>query len=366
MDDKPLTKYRSSWWRRFKQYWPAAVWIGMILVAWLIYSESESPLLIDGVVEVATEGLGSAESGLIVEVPVVPGQRVQAGDVVAQIDTALIDQEIEVLKETIRRRNTDTHRLYSNTINRLKSERRDMIVRLAEDSARLEVLHREVERLEELVDQRLVTADILVGTRARIAALDSTVGLYPSLIEQIEAEIAETRGIMDTLTSEDFLQAEYAANMTFLEQRREARSLRARHDGVVAEINHQAGEVVRVGIPVVRITIDQPPVILGFLHEIDLDRVHAGQAVYLTPANSPDREIQGRVENLIPRINLVPDASSPLPNRMSRGMTMVVHPTEAFDFTPGQKIEIRLAPKGFLTRLGDRSDASSSTRIADQ
>jgi hypothetical protein len=62
----------------------------------------------------------------------------------------------------------------------------------------------------------------------------------------------------------------------------------------------------------------------------------------------------------------VPDASSPLPNRMSRGMTMVVHPTEVFDFTPGQKIEIRLEPKGFLPRFSDRGDASSTTRIADQ
>jgi multidrug resistance efflux pump len=337
----------------------------LIVAAWIVYIEFEDSLVIDGVVEVATEGLGSVESGLVVDVPVVPGQRVKAGDIVAQLDTELIEQEIEVLKETIRRRNTDTHRLYSNTINRLKADRRDMVVRLAEDSARLDVLHREVTRLEELVDQRLVTADILVGTRARIAALDSTVDLYPSLIEQIDAEIAETRSIMDSLHSEDVLQAEYAANMKFLEQRHVARTLRAQHDGVVAEIAHPAGEVVRVGIPVVKVTIEQPPVILGFLHETDLGRVVAGQVVYLTPANNPDREIQGRVENLIPRINLVPDATSPLPNKISRGMTLVVHPIEALDFTPGQKIEIRPDPKGFLSRLGFSPDSSATAQVAE-
>jgi HlyD family secretion protein len=364
MTERPLTKFQSRSWRRFTRWWPTAIWISLIVAAWIVYTRFEGTLVIDGVVEVATEGLGSVESGLIIDVPVVPGQRVRAGDIVARLDTALIEQEIEVLKETIRRRNTDTHRLYSNTINRLKADRRDMVVRLAEDSARLDVLRREVARLEELVDQRLVTADILVGTRARIAALDSTVNLYPSLIEQIDAEIAETRGIMDALNSEDVLQAEYAANMAFLKQRQEARTLRARHDGIVAEIAHQAGEVVRVGIPVVKITIEQAPVILGFLHEIDLGRVVSGQVVYLTPANNPDREIQGRVENLIPRINLVPDATSPLPNKTSRGMTMVVRPTEAFDFTPGQKIEIRVSPKGSLPRLGFSPDPASTAQVA--
>ena len=298
MPEEPLTHYQSTKRRRRKRAWPLFVWLAAAVIAGLLLFDSKGQLLIDGVVEVATESVGSHESGLIVSVPVVIGQTVRSGDVVAQLDTSLIDQEIEVTKESIRRRRGDTQRLYANTINRLESDRRSMVMRLAEDRARLEVLRQEVVRLEELVDQRLVTADILISTHARIASLDSAVALTPSLMKEIDSAIEENRGQIEELLSEENLNADYTANLSFLAERRDARSLRAQHDGVISAIPHPPGEVVRVGIPVIHILIDRPPKILGFLHERD----QRGGKRVLTRAVAArnDERVEGRVVQLLP------------------------------------------------------------------
>ncbi len=351
MPQTHLQNYRISGWRRLSRHWPVLVWLAFVAAAFILYFETQDNIRIDGVVDIPVEAVGSHESGLIVEVPVVPGQVVRAGDVVARLDTSIIEEEITVMKETVVRRRDDTRRLYANTLLRLEADRRSLQLRLSEDTARLGVLATEVGRLEELLSQRLITADILVGTRARIAAMESAVALYPSMIAQLDRQLAETQAQIDELETDEYLTADFKANLAFLERRKEARSLRAQHDGIVAGIAHERGEVVRVGAPIVRIVIEQPARIIGFLHEAHMGRINLDQVVFLSPANDPGRVISGRVETLNPRINVVPDASSPLPNRMNRGVTMIIRPEEAYPFTPGQKIDIRLHRPGIIRRI---------------
>ncbi len=173
--------------------------------------------------------------------------------------------------------------------------------------------------------------------------------MLPPQIVELETELAAAREGLDDFgrvagTDTD----SFNAALAVLEGRRQEREIRTVSGGVVSEIYRREGDVVVAGEPILKIVKERSERILGFLPEAGLGTVASGQEVYISPGAPGNALIEGRIVALVPKVDTFRDRASALPNRVYRGVTMIIEPVEASNFTPGQKVAIRLRPEASL------------------
>ena len=116
-------------------------------------------------------------------------------------------------------------------------------------------------------------------------------------------------------------------------------------------LGKEVGEFVKPGEGVLKIVGD-PEQIICFLPQDQSDDLEKGQTVWITNTAKKDQIFKSVVIGISPRINNVPDTSSPLPNRRVHGRDVVVqYPAEAkadgkFLLLPGQTVIIHTKEPG--------------------
>lgn len=340
----PVPRHPRIWWSRIVWQWPILVWVGVAVLAWTLYERGGDYQRINGMVEVTTESVSPLETGRLIQVNVIPGQSVAAGEILAQLDTSLVDEEISRLVQAIRQDQADVERQFTTARERLNSDLRDYILEESESRKRLEIYLQEMERLEDLVDRGLASRVDLIDARLEVATLENRILLYSDFKRNVEQELerlkeAENRAsAFHAVSNGPELES---SRITVLQRRRDNLSLRAQRAGVISRVRREPGEVVQAGERVVDILIDRPRRILAFMNETDTRPIATGDIVDARLATGGN-SFKAQLVALSPNIIALEDRASPLPQGLVRGRRLELVPLEPVDLTPGAGIIISL------------------------
>ncbi len=357
-----VTTYHRAWWKSPLRYWPLFIWALVLLLASLLYFNGGKYRLLVGMVERSTETIASTETARVVRLHVREGDRVKAGDLIAELDTGLIDLEIAMASEELQ------NNLRAFALEELSLERQfaaavqDLQNRLFEiqslqkaEQAEANSLEIELGRMEKLRDQGLIDHALLYAKRIRLAQLKSTLADAPeriaTLTKKHEEALARENEMRERLASSRaaFLPPETdpdnPGTLGLLKKRREEYSLRAREDGVVVDLNIRPGDVIQPATPAATLSLSGPQRIIGFLPESNANTIKVGQIADLRPSVTKlnGQKILVRVSAVSPGVYSLPGRVSPIPGQSVRGQR-VVFELENSDvrLLPGESVAIEI------------------------
>ena len=337
-----LPRHPAVFWSRMKVRWPFLVWLAAVAAVLYAFSQSDHSGQMTGTLELRKESIGPIETARLKELRVGRGQRVEAGDVVAVLDTTQLDTELEVERLQLERQ-------FSQAVRQQESVRQDLLIRQAESEAELAVLNDEVARLDDLLARRLVDSQVVSRLRARQEALRRAVELYPEALEQATTELASARNRLERLErwmdgQGDAPEGELAG---LLQLRRESYILRASQAGRVSEVFHQPGDVVPEGGIIATIVGDPTGRIVGYLPESSRLRLQGGEKALAFRPRAPRNEVySATVRTVGPEVALLPEHISTVPGQILFGLRVEIDLDEPAPFLPGETLSIRIGDEG--------------------
>ena len=342
-----------------RQYWPLLVFLGILAFGLFLYSNGGKYRVMTGTAERVVENVASLEAARVASIHVKVGDRVVAGDVIAQLDTSIIDAENAVQKERIVRARREAQleqltleRQFSIALQDAEQALREAELELRLSTVEHEALTQEIGRLEPLLEKRLVSAESLAAKKARESVLQETIQLMPDHIEALRADVDRARSQktsalarMNELGGDATSTAEAQGEaLNLLRIRRESYTLRAQQDGVVAQIDRQPGDVVEPGGTIASLLIQGPIRVVGFLPESDLSAVAVGTPanIYPTVSLRDTGVIPGHVVQVSPAVYSLPERASPIRGQVVRGRRVVLELDRAANLIPGETVSIEI------------------------
>ncbi len=357
--------------RRLLRSWPMGLWLMAVVVVIYLYQGASKLGGMSGAVESLVQPVAPLETARLTRLHVTLGQRVQAGEVVATMDTLLFDAqaaidearliEVEGTIQNYQQRVLEFVREFETETSRARFDLQMQRLNQARDNSVLAVLRAELAHLEDLRGKGLVSDRDLASLRPDIAALEQTVAAYPELVRIHEerlraAETDETTmrallspddsATMDIMgTIQDMRQALAEIIRTSRERRdlqRAGYALRASADGVVARILHNEGNVVTAGSEVLRIVAEKPTRVIGFLPEVHLRDMGLGDTVTISRQSDRGQGFTGVVASISPVIEALPGRISPIRGVALRGRRVVIDCGDQHDLIPGETVRVIL------------------------
>ncbi|MDF1859072.1 MAG: biotin/lipoyl-binding protein [Verrucomicrobiales bacterium] len=358
-EENHVTVYQRPWWMGVRQYWPLLVFVFFIVLAAFLYANGGKYRVMTGTAERIVENIAPLESARIESIHVKVGDRVKAGDIIAQLDTGIIDAENAVQKERIVRASLEAkleqltlERQFSSALQEAEQALREAKMDLRLNAVEHDALVKEIARLEPLQEKRLVSAESLAAKQARESVLRETLKLMPDHIEALAADVERAKEQQATaLARMDEMKANTASAtdaqgeaIKLLNIRRDGYTLRAKQEGVVAEIDGQPGDVVEPGGTIASLLIQGPIRVVGFLPESDLSAVAIGTPanIYPTVSLRETGVISGRVAQVSPAVYSLPERASPIRGQVVRGRRVVLDLDEVVNLIPGETVSIEI------------------------
>jgi len=349
-------KYRRTvrhrlWWSRLLSRWPLLVWLlacAVVATLYLRFPTPDSTHVVKGMVDAEAVSVSPVETARIESVAVKAGQRVRAGDLLVTMDPALIAHGVtaDVIDMiSIRTAFGDTHQDVLQAV----SQRLDAIAAVeveigqcrqdwAREEAELKALRQEQSRRDALREEGLLDELVRVELLPAIANLDRAVEEYPKRMLTLDRQLKDAqdyyRNIVDWLGQAEGEPVSVAIQRRLKEQEimgildtaeqqaklhGDAYELRSPIDGVVSVVNYRAGDVVVAGVPLLRISVERPSRIIGFLSDSQLAGLTLGDRVSVKSAS---RVMQGEVGATLTDLSQEIDATAYQLDSMGRPIPM--------------------------------------------
>ena len=365
-------------WRRLLGTWPFLLWLLAIGVVIYLYHGSQHLRGMAGMVDTTAQPVAPLETARLASIQVTLGQKVHAGDVVATMDTSLVDAQLALLDAEMfesesnignfDRSALSTIKSFEDAINSATAEIADLKRRLESATAQLAQLETEQARLDQLFAKKLIDATQANASRPQIAALRHEVGAYPEQIGVAEKRLQDAiRGQTDLRQSlrlekgEDIKAAigrRAEAQRKIFEASRKSASIRhqnytlkATYDATVSRIMLQPGDVVSAGEDIIRLVNAHPTQVIGFLPEIHLAGLAEGKVVRVSRQTGDTRPITATVVSIAPEVDTLPPLVSPIPSQPLRGRRVIVRLDGPHDLIPGEAVRIDSAAPDYFTQI---------------
>jgi multidrug resistance efflux pump len=341
-------------WRRVIAYWPLFLFLGVVAVTIWTYLKGVEFNRVNGVVDVIQEAVAADADGRIKRILVQTGQQVNEGEPAVQLDTSILDQQIFRLDAAIRSDLADKVIAYQNDLTRLKRDQRDLHRDQAADEAELQGIDSVVAQIKEAMVTTPAYKGLLMQALARVQGdhlrLQAKTEIYPRQLEEVKSDIARLQGEIDKLANVKDAEEQARANgdlarLEELKILRDRATIKSSHTGIVDRIDKDEGEFVSRGTPILRI-VAFPQIIRAFLPEDQINQIRKGSTVWVSPQSERTQVFETKVRAISPRVNSVPDTSSPLPNQILHGQEVVIDYPKNSGLAPGQRVVIHLKPPG--------------------
>ena len=178
------------WIRRILQSWPLLIWLALAVVVSFLYSGTTQFTAMTGVVETIRESVAPLETARLSEIHVRVGQRLKAGDVLATMDTSMLEAQAAIDEARVveaegtimsfQQRVLEFERDFETAIRDTEFSLEIEKLNQRRDFSVLTVLKKESRRLEGMLANGLVGEGDLSALRAEIVALEKTVEAYPA------------------------------------------------------------------------------------------------------------------------------------------------------------------------------------------
>jgi multidrug resistance efflux pump len=357
--DLHVTRYRRPWWKSLLQYWPLVVFLCVGMLAILLYNRGGKYRVMTGTAERLVENVAPLESARIASIHVDVGDRVKAGDIIAQLDTSIVDAENAVQKERIYRARLEAQldqlsleRQFSVTLQDAEQELRKAAMDMRLTQVEHDAITKEIERLQPLLEQRVISAETMTSKQAKESILRETLALMPDQIDALTAGVNRAKNQKSSALErmremeETVLKAADAEGeaLKLLNIRRDGYTLRAQQDGIVAQIDQQPGDVVNAGSSIASIIIQGPLRVIGFLPENDLSAISIGTEanIYPTVSSRETGVIPAKVVQVSPAVYSLPERASPIRGQTVRGRQVVLELEKEANLVPGETVSIEI------------------------
>jgi multidrug resistance efflux pump len=375
----PPRRSRRSLLRQLAPATPWIAWVGAIVGAVVVGQGLGPQRPMPGEVERRQVTVAAPEAGLVLELKVEPGQRVQAGETLARLDSSALDRELSIALVDLERLTAEVpaqqltlvsddqqsaFRL-SREVELAALEVNKLEEQLLRAQAELEQLDRQIARNEELLKQRLTTTRALEELQLQRAAVQKRVEAHPQLIEAAKGHVRSARARLaqqqkGSVAGEiDRRLAPMRAAIRAQEERvaqLQARigraSVKAPVEGIVAEVRRRAGETASLGEPLLTLLDQRGARVVAWVDEHRAQRVALGERALLRSKSSPPSLRTGQVVGLGPAVVQAPPRFSVLPGVpvFARPVYIAVDGAEAV--LPGARYDVTLTT--------DAADATGS------
>jgi HlyD family secretion protein len=347
--------------------WPFLVWLGILVLVMFLHTVGEGFRGLTGVVDTVAEPIAPLETARLISIDVELGQSVKTGDVMARMDTTMIDAQLAVdearmleAQGTIAGYQQNLlllFRQFERTITDAQTQLATAKSDYERDTAELNELQKEQARRDGLLKKRLISEQEAAVMRPRIAALEKATYAYPSLVKLYETRLREAQKGCDDLRTnlrveagEDItiaIERKMSARLNILEAGRakskiqlENYTLRAGRDGVVSMISSEPGDVINAGEQILRIVAHRSDRVVGFLPEIYVADLRVGQSAAVR-RQTARVVFPVTVEAIGPEVRALPGRVSPIRGQSIRGRRIVFQFTGDHDLIPGETVVIR-------------------------
>ncbi len=290
---------------------PVLVFAAAIFAIFQLWSLRVYNPTFQGIVYAEQAFLTSPEAGLIQHMYVREFDRVSKGQRIASVivtDTNLVKNRLSVIEAQIS--------LLSSTLDPLADWQRSRInlvemnldiaqerTAIASLKIRATQLARNVERLESLFENNLVSAQEFEDTKAELDMLQSEIPLREKALaeqERIVAQIAEvdrsfSRDGNDPLTSAIRV---YEMELLALQDELKPIDIMAPFDGVISQIFFQNGSYVPRGEPFVKLDSPIPTHIVGYLKQPVTIKPYAGMSLQIRTRNQLKQIAEAKVTSV--------------------------------------------------------------------
>lgn len=340
---------------RIKTRWSLWVWLVAAFLGVLIYFHGGQFGGMEGSVFTQMNRSAPRDTGCLEVLLVEVGDSVKKGDLLAQMDTSVLEAEKALVEAQMRTQNAAVKseevqnlRRFDAAIIRIESERRDLRLKQREGEGELAALRPEFKRLEKLLASKLIDEQELMPLRMKIRTLESAAQSYSVTLVQIEASLAEAQKQKKSIeiqsaTAIELIDAEAKMELHLLDLQIAACSLRAREDSVVSRIYHYPGNMVEGGDTILASVVSGESRVIGFLSEYNARDVEVGMQAYLTSVSGYGSVSTAKVLALTPEIFSLPGRASPSIGLGARGRRVILEIEGDSGLLPGESVEIHFS-----------------------
>lgn len=339
-----------------------ALWLGGgVLPSGIAPAEAERVVVV----------LSSPRTAAVTSLAVAPGDRVEAGAVVATLDPSDLDLEIAVAEGELERmrlevnaEGTSLHVEQLETRERLASDAEKAAVEAARleaevgrDRAELSTIEEQLARQRKLVDEGIASGANLDDLEVRRAALAKKVSEYERLLRRARDHLGAARARLAEWERTGDAGAPRTAPLVAavkaqedrvkaLEAARDKLTLRAPVAARVQAVHEVPGGVAVEGGPVVTLLDERPRRVIAWLPEDRARLVEVGDVARLAPSDRVGAVRHGRVVALGPGLEDMPIRFRQIPQEpeLARAVYIELDDQEAPPL-PGQAFDAR-----FLSR----------------
>jgi len=364
-----LRRGSSSKLRAVLNQWPFVVWGGICLFCFILYIRTTQYGIITGTVQDVHHDTAPLQAARVKEVYVQIGSHVTKGQVVAQLDTAVIDTQVAEAEAALAGAQGTMAAYQGQMLNLVRTVDEEILntqhsialqqSQQASDAAKLAQLHEIQTERDKMAAAKLIAEQIADALRPEIAWLEKQVAAYPEHIAMEQKMLEDQRkhraDLQKTLhlgPDEDILKAvsdKAAAEQKVLctlvdmrKQEKETYALKSEAEGVVSDIGVFPGVVAKPGQSVVSI-VSKSDLIIGYLPEFRLGRLKAGDRGYAFRIGHP--AVPVRVLKVVPEVDPIPAQFSPISAPLGatlRSQKIVFQTENETEVMPGEKVEIRI------------------------
>lgn len=287
---------------------------------WASTRTKEKPLLLSGSIEARDVEVGSLLGGRVAKVLVDEGSQVAADQPIVELETDLIDLQIQQQES----------RIAQSLANLTKTVRGPRAEEIARARANAENAERERRRLESLREKGIV------GQEA-----------YDAAATQAKTAAATLRELERGSRPEDIAAAHAAVaaderQLGYLKRQRQESIVRAPAAGVIESMDLRPGDLVPPNQPVAKILEPSQLWVRVYVPEPQLGRVRVGQRAALTVDTFPKREFPGRVVEIRTQSEYTPRNVQTLGQRMDLVFGVKVAIDRAPELRPGMAATVRI------------------------
>ncbi|MBI4910766.1 MAG: biotin/lipoyl-binding protein [Acidobacteria bacterium] len=354
-----------------------AVWGGSVYFAWWLYhSGGTGTYAAVAVAQAKVHRVSPTQLGRLMNLDVKEGQRVAAGQVIARLDTELLQREMSVAQAQMKQAASDVQATGVNLdVNLLQAERafesevEAATVELtaarsdaAGDRTELSQLQDDLKREQDLVRRGLTRSDRMLALNQRRAALEEAVNNWPRRVESLQArhQAASSRLVEWRKAHSNGNGARAAQLQPLAEKVKEriesvhllraqvhAMVLRASTDSYVSIIHARPGDVLRPGDPIVTLVENQPSEATAYVDERRGTPIPPGTQVVARRRSAPAQQFEAVVTSVAANVDTLPQRlwSNPAIPAWGRAMYVALPPEAALE--PGELLDIAMpAPSG--------------------
>ncbi len=258
----------------------------------------DSHLSLYGNVEIREARLAFNGSEHLAQVRVEEGDRVKAGQILARLDTELLQKTLEQAEAQVQARQAQLDKLLAGS---RPEEIAAAQAKVTAAQARARAARDTWQRLQRLLKRKLTSAEEVELARANAEAAAAEAEAARQNLQLLQAGPRA-----EDITAARAEVAAARAARALAAQRLEDAVLKAPFDGVVRDRLAEPGEFVTPQNPVLSLARVSPVWVRAYLPEPDLGRVRPGMGATLRTDSYPDKTYQGWVGFISPTAEFTP------------------------------------------------------------